>query len=1029
MIDTGANKNFVSERIAYNCKPVTSPFKIQSATGQLQINRKISAQFFKPIGNNTTFDFFVLPGLKSFDGIIGDDTLKQLEAVIDRKNNMLILAPNIKINLKEKQSKEVNNIQTDINPENYIKNLLCKYEKLFGPISDSGTIDTSVRAEIRTTSSEPIYTKSYPYPANLRAEVEAQISKMLSDGVIRPSKSPFNSPLWIVPKKPNSAGERQYRLVIDFKRLNAITIADAYPIPDITNTLASLGESKYFTTLDLTSGFHQIKMKESDIAKTAFSTANGKYEFTRLPFGLKNAPAIFQRMINDVLKPLIGKICYVYIDDIIVFGKSISDHLNNLEQVLSYLDKANLRVNLEKSKFLRTQVNFLGYIINQEGIRADPEKIAAIQKIPPPKNLKELKSFLGLASYYRKFIKDYAKLAKPLTNITRGENAQIKANQSKKVEIHLDDQALNAFKCLKDMLISSDILIFPNFEKPFILTTDASNYAIGAVLSQGEIGKERPITFISRSLNETEEGYSTIEKEMLAIIWSLDKLRTYLYGAKNIKIFTDHQPLTFALSNRNTNAKLKRWKSRIEEYGGILVYKPGRSNVVADALSRLPVLNIITSSSGTQHSAEEDSSDLIPHCEAPINVFRNQLIFSEGNEMTCYEEPHPKYQRHYIKLHSYDEETLTKFLKEKLNPNILNGIKIPEKFIPLLQEIYKASFSQYKIRITQRIVTDINKEENKFNIIQEEHKRAHRNYIENKNQILEKYYFPQMTKLIKNFVNSCNVCRSNKYDRHPPKPHLQPTPIPSYPTEILHMDIIEFKKEKFITCVDKFSKFTKFFHIKNKSALHIRNRIIKLIHFFTAPKILVTDNESSFISPIVLNYIEGLGINVYLAPPQKSEVNGTIERVHSTIIEIIRCLQQEFPDLTVKEIVNIATDRYNNSIHSVTKKKPADIFFGRSQRINYQNLLDFKNIVNTDLKYEIIRNQKNQLNRHNKKRSPPENYKHGETVFKRDKQIKSKDKPVYHKETVGLDNKVTITTTNGKRIHKSHLKNIPSITD
>ena len=251
-------------------------------------------------------------------------------------------------------------------------------------------------------------------------------------------------------------------MVIDFKRLNARTVSDTYPIPDINNTLASLGDARYFTTLDLTSGFHQIAMNEKDIPKTAFSTMNGKFEFLRLPFGLKNAPAIFQRMIDDVLKELIGKVW-------------------DIETVFLKLHEAGLKVNLEKTHFLDTSVEFLGFLVTSDGILPNPNKVKAIDSILPPTTLKELKSFLGMTSYYRRFIQDYAKIAKPLTNMTRGEFSQVRANQSKKVPVQLDDEGLKAFNILKSLLTSAEVLAFPDFNEPFNLTTDASDYAIGAV--------------------------------------------------------------------------------------------------------------------------------------------------------------------------------------------------------------------------------------------------------------------------------------------------------------------------------------------------------------------------------------------------------------------------------------------------------------------------------------------------------------------------------------------------------------------
>lgn len=230
-----------------------------------------------------------------------------------------------------------------------------------------------------------------------------------------------------------------------------------------------------------------------------------------------------------------------------------------------------------------------------------------------------------MTSYYRKFIRDFAKIPKPLT---RGEFARVKANQSRKIAVELDEVALQAFADLKSILSSSEVLAFPDFTKPFHLTTDASNYALGALLSQDDQEKDRPIAYISRSLNRTEENYATNEKEMLAIVWALESLRLYLYGAGCVRVYTDHQPLTFALGNRNFNAKLKRWKSRIEEYNCKLIYKPGKSKVVADALSQITThVNYFGPDAATVHSALEAATQPIPHVEDPINVYRNQLIF------------------------------------------------------------------------------------------------------------------------------------------------------------------------------------------------------------------------------------------------------------------------------------------------------------------------------------------------------------------------------------------------------------------
>lgn len=1038
MIDTGANKNFISHRLAAGCTTVHKPFSVQSAGGNITITHRLVGKFFEPLGNDLDITFFVLPNLQSFDGIIGDDTLKDLKAIIDRKNNCLTITPGIKIPLLARASLNVNSLLAAEHPDGTqetLNSLLEEFYHIFEPPSPGMSVETAVKAEIRTNTQDPIYTKSYPYPVNMRGEVERQIDELLQSGIIRPSNSPYNSPIWVVPKKPKPNGEKQYRMVVDFKRLNAVTISDTYPIPDINATLASLGNAKYFTTLDLTSGFHQIHMKDSDIPKTAFSTLNGKYEFLRLPFGLKNAPAIFQRMIDDVLREHIGKVCYVYIDDIIVFSGDYDTHWKNLRLIFASLSKANLQVNLEKSHFLDTQVEFLGYVVTADGIKADPKKVKAIGEMPPPTSVKELKRFLGMTSYYRKFIQDYAKVAKPLTNLTRGLYANIKSSQSSKVPITLDETAMQSFKDLKSILSSSEILAFPCFTKPFHLTTDASNYAIGAVLSQDDHGKDRPLAYISRSLNKTEENYATVEKEMLAIVWALDNLRAYLYGAGIIRVYTDHQPLTFALGNRNFNAKLKRWKARIEEYNCELIYKPGKSNVVADALSRIPpqINQLGTDSKAnpdddmqsldTAHSASHDSSKLIPHVESPINVFKNQLIFDTTRSEYLCEYPHPGYTRHLIPLNDGSLAELTDSLQSYLRPVIINGVKIPEEHLQLFQSVCLASFLLFKIRITQRLVADVADAEEICEIIEKEHRRAHRGPSEIRLQLLERYYFPRMSSTIRLQTSSCHCCKLFKYDRHLNRPNLQPTPIPNYPCEILHIDIFMLEKRLYLSCIDKFSKFAKLFHLQSKASVHLRETLVEALHYFTAPKVLVSDNERGLLCPTVLNYLRSLDINLYYAPTQKSEVNGQVERFHSTFLEIYRCLKTELPTFKPVELVPIAVDRYNTSVHSVTNRKPADIFFDRSSRINYQGLTDFRQQTLEDIRGLIEHKQTRTNMARNKARNEPKSYEPGDEVFVANKQIKTKEKPRFRAERVQEDNKVTIRTRSGKTFHKTDLRN------
>lgn len=1029
LVDTGSNKNFIHPRFTKFYHLVKKPFNVSSVGGDIKITKYSQGKFFKP-HSDIIVKFYHMKELKTFDAVLGHDTMKELKAVINIAKEKLILPNKRIIPLLQHKFQEVNKIQIrndhlNDNEKKLLNNFLSNYQDLFQPPDEKLPFTTRIKATIRTTDDKPVYSKSYPYPQALKNEVNKQVEKLLSDGIIRPSHSPYNSPVWIVPKKLDASGQKKFRMVIDYRKINSKTISDRYPIPDTAAVLANLGKSKYFTTLDLASGFHQIPMSERDIEKTAFSVNNSKYEYVRLPFGLKNAPSIFQRVMDDVLREHIGKICYVYIDDIIIFSETIEEHLRNLKIVFETLRKANFRIQPDKSEFLKNSVEFLGFIVSSEGLKPNVKKIEAIKDYPEPTNLKELRSFLGLSGYYRRFVKDYAKIAKPLTNLLRGEemvkdnhkaDVKVTRHNSKTFKISFDSLARKSFELLKEILTSNDVLAFPDFEKPFILTTDASDKAIGAVLSQQFDDGERPITFISRALSKTEENYATNEKEMLAVVWALGSLRNFIYGAK-VKIYTDHLPLTFTISPKNNNAKLKRWKAYIEEHDYEMYYKPGKSNVVADALSRIQY-NSLTP---TRNSADDDDSCYIPSTESPINVFRNQLIFKIGpNSNYQLEVPFPGYKRHIFTEQRFTIEFLKSKMKNYLNPGLLNGIYTSEPIMAIIQEIYKEHFNprNVKVRYSQKQVTDLSDEERQLEEIKIIHLFAHRNAKENALQLLKNFYFPRMNKIVQQFVKTCEICKTEKYERNPQKYIHVKTPIPNYPCEIIHIDIFVYDQNNlFISSIDKFSKFLKMRSIKSKSIMDIQDVLIQLLFDWDVPSQIIMDNESTFVSNVIEQRIRNLGIEIYKTPIHRSETNGQVERCHSTIREIVRCIKLENPELSVNELIQMAAHKYNNSIHSFIKNTPHNILLGE----NDQNLTfeqrgrqrDFNNEKITNL-FEKADEKINQDNQY-------QIFDPGTVAYEKMHEL-SKKKSRYRKILVKENHDTYIIDNSNRKIHKCDLR-------
>lgn len=471
---------------------------------------------------------------------------------------------------------EILNRNTNGHARKPLIDLCMEFSDIFHLDGDQPTVNNFYTQHLKLNDKQPVYTPNYRLPHGQKTEIGNNVKKLLKENLIELSISNYNSPLILVPKK-SLDGKPKFRMCVDYRKLNRKLIPDRFPLPRIEDIFDNLGKSKFFSIMDLQSGFHQIPLAQNSRKYTAFSTNGGMYQWKVLPFGLSVAPGSFSRMMALAFSGLSPERCFTYMDDLIVMGFSEKHHLQNLRRVFETCRKCCLKLNPEKCQFFKTEVSFLGHICTDEGLKADPKKIAVMQRYPRPNDKESVKRFVAFANYYRRFVENFAKITKPLTNLTK-----------KRVEFQWTEECENAFQLLKRKLIESPILKYPDFSKEFKLIVDASDYACGGVLTQNHDGVDMPIVYISKSFNKAERNKPPIEKELLAVHFAITQFRPYIYG-KHFVVKSDHKPLIYLYNLKNPSSRLSRIRLDLEEYDFEIQYIKGTDNVLADALSRITI--------------------------------------------------------------------------------------------------------------------------------------------------------------------------------------------------------------------------------------------------------------------------------------------------------------------------------------------------------------------------------------------------------------------------------------------------------
>ena len=762
-------------------------------------------------------------------------------------------------------------------------------------------IDTGTTAPVR----RPPYRKSFKE----REGLHRLVTQFEKHGIIRKSMSPYAAPVVLVRKKDGSL-----RFCCDWRELNKVTKKDSMPLPRVDDTLDRLAGSAWFTTADFTAGYYQVEVDEASKEKTAFITPDGLWEFNVLGMGLCNAPATFMRLMHHVLGDLMWTVCMSYLDDVIIFSKSYDEHLRHVEAVLSAVQKAGLKLKPKKCAFAMQQIEFLGHVVSKEGIRPDPAKLRAVADFPPPSNIKEVMQFLGLAGYYRRFVKGFSATAKPLTELLM-----------KGSEWDMNATRLSAFTKLKDMLTSPPVLAHPDFTKPFIVSTDASNFAVGAVLKQkGDDGKDHAIAYFSQCMNKAELNYSATEKECLAVILAVKKFRPYLYGTR-FTIVTDHCALCWLMRVRNPNGRLVRWSLMLQDLDFEIEYESGRKHLEADALSRAPV------------DPAPVSDD-----EEPLLVCQRSAGDVSVRELQA------------------KEVWLQPILQHLQDPDLRQDRKTRRRARCFLLKdglVFRRSYSGESPVLTLVLPKALRVE-----VLQALHDHVtsgHLGVSKTYKKIKSRFFWPKMFSDVKAYVLSCKKCGGNKVCNQAPMGLMQPLPPTCKPFERVGLDKLGPFQQSIdgnvhvLVLTDYATRMVFAKAVPDGTAAETAKFLVQeVILRHGSPKEVLTDRGTEFVNKTFDLVASVHGIRHKTTSAYHPRTNGLTERFNGTLAKMMSAYTETHRDWD--RFLPYLVFAYNTSVHEVTGYTPYFLLHGFEPTLGIELQLDERKALDNQFTFENI---------------------------------------------------------------------------